>query len=208
MIQVTKVSASGPSNGRVEAGDRIMTVNGVRTPKKADLQGVLDRLRPGDSVELGITRKGDPLTVKITTVASVDNPQAARIGLDTEDTYQHNVKVNYSLDSDFGGGSGRLIFALAIYDQLTKGSLIDQRHVAGSGEIKATGEVAAIDGARQKLAAAKQAGATIFLVPAANCVDVPRTGGVTVVKVTKLSDAISSLELLKDPNTAGQVPRC
>jgi len=30
----------------------------------------------------------------------------------------------------------------------------------------------------------------------------------TVVKATTLSDAITSLEALKDPASAGQVPRC
>jgi len=208
MIQVTKVSASGPSNGRLEVGDRIMTANGVRVPKRSDLNALLDRARVGDVIELGIIRKGGELTVRVTTVPGVDNPQAVRIGIDTEDTYQHDVKVSYSLSSDAVGSSAGLIFALGIYDELTPGSLIDGRIVAGSGEIKASGEVSAIGGARQKLAAAKNAGAEIFLVPAANCVDVEPIEGITTVKVSKLSDAISSLELLKNPNGIDQVPKC
>ena len=208
MIQVAKVSASGPSHGRLEVGDRIMTANGVRVPKRADLNALLDQARVGEIIELGIVRKGENLTVRVTTVPGVDNPQAVRIGIDAEDTYQHDVKVSYSLSSDAVGASAGLIFALGIYDELTPGSLIDGRVVAGSGEIKASGEVSAIGGARQKLAAAKNAGAEIFLLPAANCVDVEPLPGVVTVKVSKLSDAVSSLELLKTPEGIDQVPKC
>ena len=57
------------------------------------------------------------------------------------------------------------------------------------------GKVGAIGGIRQKMAAARADGATIFLVPASNCdealLQVP--AGLQLVKVTDVNDALSGL---------------
>lgn len=208
-VKVERVSTGGPSNGKVQVGDQIVSANGVKVSSRAELQAVMDRARPGDIIALELMREGDQVTTRVTTVAAVDNPQSARLGIDTADAFDYQAKVNFDVGQEVVGPSGGLIFALAIYDELTPGSLVDGRIVAGTGEIKASGEVAAIGGARQKLEAARRAGASVFMLPAANCADIDTTNkNLTIVKVTKLSDAIISLELLKSPATAGQVPRC
>src|SRR5690625_5436518 len=68
-----------------------------------------------------------------------------------------------------GGPSAGTMFALAIIDELTPGALTGGKHVAGTGEIDPTGTVGPIGGARQKVAAATENGATLFLSPADNC---------------------------------------
>jgi len=101
------------------------------------------------------------------------------------------------------------MFALAIYDKLTPGQLTGGRRIAGTGEISAEGVVGPIGGIRQKMAGAAKDDVSIFLVPAANC-DEATDGddhGLTLVKITKLDDAISSLEALaQDPKAT--VPTC
>ena len=61
------------------------------------------------------------------------------------------------------------MFALAIVDKLTKGQLTAGRHIAGTGTIDADGAIGPIGGIQQKIAGAKESGATTFLVPADNC---------------------------------------
>jgi PDZ domain-containing protein len=114
--------------------------------------------------------------------------------------------VKFSV-GDIGGPSAGMMFALGIIDKLTTMDLTGGKFIAGTGEITPAGQVQAIGGIQQKMLGARNAGATIFLAPAANCSDVKGAipPGLRVVKVSTLSQAVSVLEALK----AGQpVPSC
>jgi PDZ domain-containing protein len=73
--------------------------------------------------------------------------------------------------------------------------------------IEADGTVEPIGGIQQKLVGARDAGATAFLTPAANCPDTARgvPAGLKLIKVSTLADAVAALDALK----AGRpVPAC
>jgi PDZ domain-containing protein len=99
------------------------------------------------------------------------------------------------------------MFALGIIDKLTTLDLTGGKFIAGTGEIEPSGQVDAIGGIQQKMVAARQAGATVFLAPAANCPDTKGAipSGLRVVKVSTLDQAVTYLEALK-ANRA--VPSC
>ena len=61
------------------------------------------------------------------------------------------------------------MFSLAVVDKLTTGDLAGDKFVAGTGTINVDGKVGHIGGITHKMAAAQEAGATVFLVPADNC---------------------------------------
>jgi PDZ domain-containing protein len=100
-----------------------------------------------------------------------------------------------------------MMFALGIIDKLDPVDLTGGRFIAGTGEIEAGGKVDAIGGIQQKMVAARNAGATVFLAPAANCSDAKRAvpAGLRLVKVSTLSQAVSYLEALK---SGASVPTC
>ena len=119
------------------------------------------------------------------------------------------IKITNNVGQQVGGPSAGAMFALAIYDRLTPGSLTGGRVVAGTGEIAPDGTVGPIGGIRQKIAGAADDGAKVFLVPAANCAEAADGDdhGMRLVEVSKLDDAIGSLEkLAKDPQAS--VPQC
>ncbi|SIN59297.1 PDZ/DHR/GLGF [Mycobacteroides abscessus subsp. abscessus] len=64
-----------------------------------------------------------------------------------------------------------------------------------------------IGGITHKMFAAKDAGATVFLVPAANCAEAKTDGGqgLTLVKVGTLTEAVDGLNAL---NRGEQPPSC
>ncbi|MDH3425816.1 MAG: hypothetical protein OEM22_04005, partial [Acidimicrobiia bacterium] len=72
--------------------------------------------------------------------------------------------------------------------------------VAGTGEIHFDGEVGAIGGVRQKIFAAKAAGAEYVLVPTNNYEDAQEAadGDIEIVAVATVDDALDFLETL-DP---------
>ena len=210
-LKVTVVDPSGPSEGSLEEGDRIVAVDGERvvTADKG-LAAIRDR-DPGDDVEITVLRDGDRHSYTLTTVASPDDDTVPIIGVQVGVDYDLPFEVKINLGADIGGPSAGTVFALAIYDKLTKGSLTGGMDVAGTGSILADGSVQEIGGIQQKIVGADQAGASIFLVPANNCEEAAGSevdpDGITLVKVETLGDAVDALTALAEDPSA-DVPTC
>ncbi|MFF8945445.1 S16 family serine protease [Streptomyces sp. NPDC014864] len=122
-----------------------------------------------------------------------------------------NVKVSLKL-ADVGGPSAGLLFSLGVVDKLdgdgSGGDLTGGRTVAGTGTIGADGTVGAVGGVSLKTRAARRDGATVFLVPKAECADakaeLPK--GLRLIPVTTLKGAVDALVSLKKGK--GPVPSC
>jgi PDZ domain-containing protein len=96
-----------------------------------------------------------------------------------------------------GGPSGGLIFALGIVEKLNVAQLVNGRLIAGTGTINKKGEVGPIGGIEDKLIGAKRAGATLFIAPIDNCIDITNIPkGLQIVAVSTLGQAVT---LLKKP---------
>ncbi|WP_250400694.1 S16 family serine protease [Streptomyces cellostaticus] len=121
------------------------------------------------------------------------------------------VKVRLKL-ADVGGPSAGLLFTLGIVDTLDGdgrgGDLTGGRTIAGTGTIDAAGKVGAVGGVALKTQAARRDGATVFLVPKAECADaeseLPK--GLRLVPVTTLEGAVDALVALEQGK--GAVPSC
>ncbi|WP_318203288.1 S16 family serine protease [Streptomyces sp. SCL15-4] len=121
------------------------------------------------------------------------------------------VKVNLRL-ADVGGPSAGLLFSLGIIDKLDGdgrgGDLTGGRTIAGTGTIDAAGRVGAVGGVALKTQAARRDGATVFLVPKAECAEAGAElpEGLRLVPVTTLKSAVDSLVALEKGK--GPVPSC
>lgn len=208
-VQIGDVAKDGASVDLLKSGDVVLAVDGaaVSTPQQA--VDAVSEATPGDVVTLSIERDGAPQDVAITTKPADDDPDVPRIGVSLAATFDLPVKIDNNVGDSVGGPSAGTMFALAIYDLLTPGSLTGGQRVAGTGEISPDGVVGPIGGVRQKMAGAHADGAEVFLVPAENCAEATDGDdfGMTLVKITDLGDAISSLETLaEDPDA--KVPSC
>jgi PDZ domain-containing protein len=122
-----------------------------------------------------------------------------------------NIKVTLEL-ADVGGPSAGLLFSLGIVDKLDGdgdgGDLTGGRTIAGTGTITADGKVGAVGGVALKTQAARRDGATVFLVPKAECAqaksELPK--GMRLIPVTTLKGAVSALVALEKGK--GSVPSC
>lgn len=200
------VVSGSPADQRIKAGDKLLTVNGKRPASAEDVQAALLNTLPGQTVDV-VVRTGDqaPRDLKIKLGSNPDRKQGF-LGITPASHADVPFKVTISL-SDIGGPSAGLMFALAVVDKITPNSVNGGMAVAGTGEIDDQGDVSPIGGIPFKLVAARNAGATIFLTPAANCSEAKTRvpAGLRLVKVTSLSSAISELADLK----AGKpVPGC
>ncbi|MET1037903.1 MAG: PDZ domain-containing protein [Aeromicrobium sp.] len=207
--EVAEVVEDGAAADVLEAGDVILEVDGAAVATSDEAVQSIGTKKPGDSVSLAIERDGKEQTVDIVTRPDVDDPAVPRIGITLGTTYDYPIEINNNVGREIGGPSAGSMFALAIYDKLTPGELTGGKKIAGTGEISADGVIGPIGGVRQKMAGADNAGASIFLVPDANCTEAADGDdhGLTLVRVTKLDDAIASLEkLAKNPDA--EVPTC
>jgi PDZ domain-containing protein len=208
-VVITQVADDSPSHGKLAAKDTITSVQGTPVGDVADLGKVLGATTPGTTVTVDYRRGSEPGTTKITTTKGTDEDGEPRavlgVGVSLESIAPYKVKI--ALDDRIGGPSAGLMFALGILDKVGPDDLTGGRFIAGTGTIDVTGEVGPIGGIPLKLIAAKDKGATAFLVPSGNCAEASRKppAGLTLIKVDTLPGAVNALEALK----AGKpTPRC
>ncbi|WNF27314.1 S16 family serine protease [Streptomyces sp. C11-1] len=121
-----------------------------------------------------------------------------------------SMRVDVDL-GDIGGPSAGLLLSLGIIDKLvgdgSGGDLTGGRTIAGTGTISADGKVGAVGGVSMKTQGAHRDGATVFLVPKAECreAEAERPEGLRLIPVTTLGGAVDSLKALEK---GGKVPSC
>jgi PDZ domain-containing protein len=210
-VQVSEVARDGASVGKLQKGDVLLAVNGTKTSDPTQLVTLIRAIKPGTPTQLTVRRDGAERTVTVTTKADPQDKTASRVGIGIRQSFRFPFQVKVQLPGTVGGPSAGMMFALAIYDVLTPGSLTGGKVIAGSGEISPDGTVGEIGGIGQKLPAAQRDGAKLFLVAAANCAEAVRShydpGKMRLVKVEKLADAIKDVEAWRD-NPGADLPRC
>ncbi|AXB44848.1 PDZ domain-containing protein [Amycolatopsis albispora] len=199
-VLAKEVVAGSPADHVLAAGDRLLKVNNTDITSEEKVREALAGTRPGETIQITFQHEGQPARTESLTLAQ--NPDPARtegfIGLAPIERADVPYDVSITLQ-EVGGPSAGLMFALAIVDQLTDGELVAGEHVAGTGEITERGEVNPIGGISFKVVAAREAGATTFLVPAQNCAEAAAAApeGLKLVKVSNLDGALAALEDLK-----------
>jgi len=204
--QVVVILTNTDAAGKLKPGDVIKSVDGHRVAHAQQVSPLVQRLRPGQIVTLGVERAGTSTTVRVRTIASRNgvpdkSGKRALIGVQLQDKVSFVFPVHIAIDrGNIVGPSAGLMFTLGIIEQLERKDLTHGCPVAGTGTIDYLGNVGAIGGAKQKIIAASHAGAKYFLVP-----DVPdnvqpaeaHRGGVTVLPVKTLQQALQFLRRIK-----------
>jgi Lon-like protease len=200
-VVAQEITRGAPADEVLEPGDRIYALNGHEVKVQEDVRNALKGSKPGQRVEITFQHEGGAKETKPVELATAsdfnsdDTRKDGFLGLAPVDRADVNFQTTIHLE-DVGGPSAGLIFALAIVDKLTPGELADGKTFAGTGEIDVNGNISPIGGISFKLIAARDAGATTFLVPADNCAeakaDIP--DGLRLVKVDTLDSAVKALE--------------
>jgi PDZ domain-containing protein len=176
----------------------------VRAPE--DVVEAVRAVPIGSTLTFTVERDGEEVDLDVVSAEKPDEPGVPYVGITVGINYRAEFPIIFALE-DIGGPSAGMMFALAIVDKLTPEDLTGGGHVAGTGTIDPAGAVGAIGGIRQKLAGARGAGATLFLMPEVHCEEaaghVP--DGLTVVPVTTLQGALDALAAWRAGET---LPTC
>lgn len=215
---VLTVEGTGPeqTEGMLQKGDILTSITpagGQATPTTTytALRELLTTVPVGTTVELGIERDGEPMTVSLTTITPPDansdgspDSEGSLLGVYLSAEADSDIEATFGL-SKVGGPSAGSMFALGIVDELTPGDLTGGKDIAGTGTIALDGSIGPIGGIEQKMAGAKTDGSGYFLAPASNCADVVGNvpDGLEVYAVSTLHEAVTTVEAIAADDTSG-----
>jgi PDZ domain-containing protein len=208
-LVVGSVDDTGAASGLLDVGDVITSLDGASVVSVNDVRAAV-QTGDGAPVALGIDRNGVESSVSITPrLTDVSGQQQWLLGVGLTLSFDLPVDVKIQIDN-VGGPSAGMMFALGIIDKMSPGDLTGGQHVAGTGTIDADGNVGGIGGIRQKLYGARDAGATWFLAPQANCNEVVGhvPDGIRVFAVSTLQDSLAALETIRDGGDLDALPTC
>jgi PDZ domain-containing protein len=206
-VLVGDVVSGSPADGTIQPGDRLLVVNGQQVTSADQVRGALANTKPGQQVAVQFQHAGAPERTATFTLANRSDRPQGFLGIGAIERPDVPFQVKISLSENVGGPSAGLMFALAIVDKLTPNGLDAGASVAGTGDIDDKGAVRPIGGIPFKMAAAKDAGATIFLVPSDNCAEAKQRApqGLRLVKVGSVDEAAHALQAL---HAGKDVPSC
>jgi len=210
-IEVLAVTKGSPAAGKLRVRDRIREIDGVEITDVRQVSKAVQEAGIGKTVTFAVRRGESTEQVDVKAEASADDPKKAVVGVQIGTGYDFPFEVSVRLNQDIGGPSAGLIFSLGVYDRLTPGALSGGNDIAGTGTIEADGRVGPIGGIQQKIVAAANAGAKVFLVPADNCdsaqhADVKK-GEIRLVKAATMHSAVESLKAYAADRSA-DLPAC
>ena len=191
----------------LQVGEQITHINGVATQTLSLLAAQMKDRKIGESVVLTVLpyvapnekTERKPKKVTVTLMGSPDDERAI-VGFIPADTRVTSLPFDVNISTaDIGGPSAGLAFTLALLDELTEGNLMGQGRVAATGTMDEDQNVGAIGALEQKAVAARDAGVTLFLVPAGQSPDEMKAAraaagsGVRIVQVATLDEALREL---------------
>lgn len=205
-VMVQQVSSGSASDGQLEAGDRIVRIDGHPVRDRGQVVEQVSGQPPGTRFTIVVRRDGQPRRVTVVSRPDPDDPQRGLIGIVLTNAYFSDFTATVNLDG-IGGPSAGTMLALGMIDKLTPGDLLAGHTIAGTGTIDGDGLVGPIGGIDKKMLAAQAAGAQLFLAPADNCPEVvdATPDGLTVVPVARLGQAVTAIE---DWKANRPVPGC
>lgn len=181
-----------PAKHVLRSMDMLVWLNGHPIASNVDVRHALAGVRPGSTVRMAVYRRGRELMLDVPTIKYGTR---TALGAYLTTIYQRPeipVAVRYHLPG-VEGSSGGLMFALDIYQSLRHSKNPTYARIAGTGTIAYDGSVGPIEGAKQKVIAARYAGASIFLVPRQNYKEIAATRGIRVVPVSNFKDALAAI---------------
>ena len=175
-VLVESVVTGCAADGELFPGDRILSIDGAPTDSYRQASRAIEAASTGSTLTFDLFRE------------PCGDSAMPLVGVRMINSFPFDVQIS---SGEIGGPSAGLMWALGLYDLLTPGDLTGGRTIAGTGQIAPDGTVIPIGGIEEKLTAAADAGATVFLVPQGNMEAARASGGhgLELVPVATFDDA-------------------
>lgn len=180
-----------PAEGVLFPGDVVTTIDGRDIDTRREASRAIDAAPPRQEMVFTIEVDDETEDVTLARRRCVEET-GPLVGVRMLETFPFEIAI---ASGDVGGPSAGLMWALGLYELMTPEDLTGGRIVSGTGTIDLDGNVGRIGGIRDKVIAARDAGASIFLAPAADArrLDEIDTGDMRIVAVETFEDALAAL---------------
>lgn len=201
---IVYIDKASPNAEVLKVGDQLVSADGREIVSSDDFSEVMKGKKAGDKVSLEVLREGKKKSLTLSTYVR-EGETKVRIGVILLADYLPPMPIKFGLEG-VGGPSAGLAFALTLVDKLDGQDLARSRVIGVTGEISSDGTVGAIGGIPQKLAAAARDGASLMLIPRANCPVSPELipPEITLIPVETLAEAVDALK----SRSASDYPSC
>ncbi len=198
-VAVVGILDDSPVKDKLKKGDLLNSINNKNISSATEFISTLRTYSIGETVSIGLLREIDgnkkTLTIETTLIEHVEYKGEPMVGF-LATTVNERFDFPFEIDiktGNVGGPSAGLMMALNVYNNLIPEDLTNSMIVAGTGTIEIDGSVGPVGGIKQKVIAAKKAGAELILVPVANFDEAKifETAETAVVAVDSFAEALS-----------------
>lgn len=187
---VQNVLPGTPASGKLVAGDLIVSADDEPVDDVEEMSRLIRATEAERAMTLTVEAGGEERTVRI---RPRQDPELGRpvLGVVLIEPFPFEVSIE---SGDIGGPSAGVMWALGMYEILSDEDLLAGRRVAGTGTVDLGGNVGPVGGVQQKVRAAQDAGADVFLVPRGNHRDALSVNAdIELVPVATVAEAVSYL---------------
>jgi PDZ domain-containing protein len=190
-VLVESVVAGCAAEGKLFPGDQITAIDGRTVPGMAAASNAIRSAPSGTKLTFDVTVQGQEERVDL-----VRRPCGGEgkplVGVSMVPSFPFPISIS---SGDIGGPSAGLMWAVTLYDLLTPGDLTAGRTIAGTGVIGLDGKVYPIGGIGEKIVAAQDAGADVFLFPRGNLAEARAAASddIELVPVSSFDQAVGWL---------------
>ena len=198
-VAVVGLLDDSPVKNKLKKGDLLNSINNVQIFSATEFISTLRTYSIGETVSIGLIRVVDgvseQLFIETTLIEHVEYKGEPMVGF-LATTVNERFDLPFEIDIKTGnveGPSAGLMMALNVYNNLIPEDITNSMVVAGTGTIEIDGSVGPVGGIKQKIIAAKRAGAELILVPVANFEEAKpfETDDTAIIAVESFDDALS-----------------
>ena len=177
-VLVVGILDDSPVRDKLQKDDLIISISGEKEViysinSSTQFISLLRTFSIGETVSIGIMRNDENIQIETQLIEHIEYKNEPMVGFLASTPNQRFVfPINVDIDTgSVGGPSAGLMMALNVYNKLIEKDITNSTVIAGTGTIEIDGSVGPVGGVKQKVIAAKRAGATLILVPTANYED-------------------------------------
>ena len=198
-VSVVGLLDDSPVKEKLKKGDLLNSINNKEISSTTEFISTLRTYSIGETVSIGLLREVDgelkQMFVETTLIEHVEYEGEPMVGF-LATTVNERFDFPFEIDiktGNVGGPSAGLMMALNVYNNLIPEDITNSMIVAGTGTIEIDGSVGPVGGIKQKIIAAKRAGAELILVPVANFEEAKeyRTDKTAIVAVDTFKEALT-----------------
>jgi len=198
-VAVVGLLEGSPVKDKLKKGDLINSINNTDIYSATEFISTLRTYSIGETVSIGLLREIDGIKeqiyIKTTLIEHVEYEGEPMVGF-LATTVNERFDFPFEIDiktGNVGGPSAGLMMALNVYNNLIPEDITNSKIIAGTGTIEIDGSVGPVGGIKQKIIAAKRAGAELILVPVANFEEAQpfETDKTAIVAVDSFDEALA-----------------